>query len=134
MFIVIWPDWPWDKPVLVQQHLLQKSKLDHILIIQLMKIKVSNTFLLNWCIQVVCLYLSIQSENITMPVTVSLSGKKITAIVMALCVDSSAWSMPRVLLAKIQNKYWCCLDEGNGSADSRALNLCTHQSCCLLKM
>ena len=70
-----------------------------------MKIKVSNTFLLNWCIQVECLYLSIQSENITMPVTVSLSGKKITAIVMALCVDSSAWSMPRVLLAKIQNKY-----------------------------
>lgn len=52
-----------------------------------MKIKVSDTFLLNWCIQVVCLYLSIQSENITMTVTVSLSGKKITAIVMALCVD-----------------------------------------------
>ena len=69
-----------------------------------MKIKVSNTFLLNWCIQVVCLYLSIQSENITMPVTVSLSGKQITAILMAVCVDSSAWSMPRVLPAKIQRK------------------------------
>ena len=31
VFVVIWPDWPWDKLVLVQQHLLRKSKLDHIL-------------------------------------------------------------------------------------------------------
>lgn len=69
-----------------------------------MKTKVSNTFLINLCIQVVCLYLIVQSESITMIVTVSLSGEKITATATALHVNSSAGNMPRALLAKIQRK------------------------------
>ena len=108
---------------MTQQHLFQKSKLGHILTIQLMKIKVSNTFLLNLCIQVVCLYLSVQSESITMIVTVSLSGEKITATTTALHVNSSAGNMPRALLAKIQRKCCCCLAEASSSADSRDLNM-----------
>lgn len=58
-----------------------------------------------------------------MIVTVSLSGEKITATATALHVNSSAGNMPRALLAKIQRKCWCCLDEANSSADSRDLNM-----------
>lgn len=41
---------------------------------------------------------------------------------MALCGDSSAWSMPRALLTKFKRSN-DAVDEGNGSADSRALNI-----------
>lgn len=49
-------------------------------------------------------YLGSQTENITMAVTVSLSGKKITAAATDLCANSTAGSVPRALQAEIQRE------------------------------